>query len=324
MRKTTAIRFALLGLLAGATSLLAGAQGRVHGKVVDENGNPVPGVKITITDPDVKGRVIETVSDELGKYQLVIVDATKVLPWKIEKQGFHTTQTPKKVPAATTTELDLTVYSLGVALPKGEMPSAEDLDAAKAKAEAATKSVESFNAGAKLYKAADLDGALAQFEQAVAYDPTLARAYAAMAMIRHEKKQWAEAGAAADRAAELNPADATNQQVRFDAYSRLGDREKLATALEGLKAADPKGAAQFLYQRGETMFNAGDSAGAESVLAEAVTLDPTNARAHYRYGLCLVNLNKTAQAKAELQKFLELAPQDPEAPGAKEMLSYLK
>lgn len=324
MLKNHAIRMALCGLLAGAASLLAQAQGRVHGQVVDENGKPVAGVKITITDPDVKGRIVEAESDESGKYQVVIVDATKMLPWKLEKQGFHTTQTPRKVPAASTTELDLTVYSLGVALPQGEMPSAEDLEAAKLKAEAQTKSVEAFNAAARLYKAGDADGALAQFEQAVVFDPTLARAWAAIARLRHDKQQWAEAGAAADHAAELNAADASNQQLRFDAYTRLGDKEKAALALEGLKSADPKGAAAYLFQQGEALFNNGNSAGAETALAQVVALDPANARAHYRYGLCLINLGKTAAAKEALQRFIELAPQDPEVSVAREMLSYLK
>lgn len=324
MRTKHALRFAILGLLAGAGALLAQSTGRVHGKVLDENDKPVPGVKITITDPDVKGRLVEAVSDEIGKYQLVIHDATKLLPWRMEKQGFHTSEMMRKVPANTTTELDVRIYSLASVPPPSAGISAEEAEAARLAAEAKIKAVEAFNAGAALYKTGDLDGALGRFQEAVALDPTFAKAYAVTALVHHQKKQWVEAGAAADRAAALAPEDVKNQQLRFDAYSRLGDATKLNEAIEGLKAADPKGAAQVLYQRGESLFNAGDSAGAEAILAQAVALDPSNARAQYRYGLCLINLGKSGPAKEALQKFVELAPNDPEVATAKEMLSYLK
>ena len=134
MHTTKAIGVALLGLAVGAGALLAQITGRVHGKVLDENGKPVPGVKITITDPDVKGRLVEAVSDELGKYQLVIHDATKQLPWRMEKEGFHLSEAMRKVPANTTTELDLRIYSLAVVPPPSAGIAAEEAEAAKLKA----------------------------------------------------------------------------------------------------------------------------------------------------------------------------------------------
>ena len=324
MTKAQRLLLFLVILLAAAGAVFAQTTARVHGVIRDQNGNPVPGVKITIPDPDVKGRLAEATSDEHGKYQIVIADATKALAWRIEKEGFHTTETPKKVPASLTVELDLVIFSLDVPLPMGEVPAAEEAEAAREKQEAKIRAAERFNEGAGLYNAKDVDGALAKFREAITEDPELAPAHSVIARIHHSRQQWAEAAAAADRAAELKPGDAAAQFVRFDAWSRLGEQEKSLAALEGLKQADPANAAKVIYQRGEELFNGNDTASALALFQQAVALDPGNARAHYRLGLCYVNLGKSAEAKAALERFVALAPEDPEAAVAREMMSYLK
>ncbi|OQC42230.1 MAG: Tetratricopeptide repeat protein [Acidobacteria bacterium ADurb.Bin051] len=313
-----------LAILFVAGSAFAQNTARVHGVIRDQDGNPVAGVKISIPDPDVKGRVAQAVSDEHGKYQIVIADATKPLAWRIEKEGFHTTETPRKVPAALTVELDITIFSLDVPLPMGEVPGAEEIALSKERQEAKIRATERFNEGAALYNAKDLDGALAKFEEAVAEDPELAPAHSVIARIHHGRQQWAAAAAAAERAAELKPDDAVAQLIRFDAWSRVGDQEKVLAALEGLKKADPANAAKVIYQRGEELFNTNDTPAALALFQEAVEIDPNNARAFYRLGLCYVNMNKTADAKTALERFIALAPDDPEAGTAREMLSYLK
>jgi tetratricopeptide (TPR) repeat protein len=307
-----------------AGSAYAQNTARVHGVIRDQDGNTVPGVKITIPDPDVKGRLAEATSDEHGKYQLVIADATKPLVWRIEKEGFHTTETPRKVPALLTVELDITVFSRDVPLPMGEVPAAEEVEQSRQRQEAKIRAAELFNEGATLYNAKEIDAALAKFQAAVTEDPELAPAHSVMARIYHQRQQWAAAAAAADRAAELKPADAAAQFVRFDAWSRLGEQEKSLAALEGLKVADPANAANVIYQRGEELFNGNDTASALALFQQAVAIDPENARAHYRLGLCHVNLGQSAEAKAALERFVALAPNDPEAAVAREMMSYLK
>lgn len=324
MTKAQRLLLFLMIALGVAGSVYAQTTARVHGVIRDQDGNPVAGVKITIPDPDVKGRVAEATSDEFGKYQIVIADATKPLAWRIEKEGFHTTETPKKVPAALTVELDLVIFSLDGPLPMGEVPAAEEAEAARQRQEAKIRAAELFNEGATLYNAKDIDGALAKFQAAVGEDPELAPAHSVIARIHHGRQQWAEAAAAAERAAGLKPGDAAAQFVRFDAWSRLGDQEKSLAALEGLKHADPANAAKVIYQRGEELFNGNDTAAALALFQEAVGIDPENARAHYRLGLCYVNLGKSAEAKAALERFVALAPDDPEAAVAKEMIGYLK
>jgi len=46
--------------------------------------------------------------------------------------------------------------------------------------------------------------------------------------------------------------------------------------------------------------------------------------AYYQVGMIYVNQNKKEEAIKNLEKFLELAPTDPNAPVAKKIVEYLK
>jgi Tfp pilus assembly protein PilF len=53
-------------------------------------------------------------------------------------------------------------------------------------------------------------------------------------------------------------------------------------------------------------------------------IDPSVARAFYYLGLCYVSAGKPELARENLQKFIAMAPDDPEVANAKEMLGYLE
>jgi TolA-binding protein len=48
------------------------------------------------------------------------------------------------------------------------------------------------------------------------------------------------------------------------------------------------------------------------------------AEAHYYYGMCLVNEGNVADAKTALQKYLQLAPNGPNAATAKSILDSMQ
>jgi Flp pilus assembly protein TadD len=111
--------------------------------------------------------------------------------------------------------------------------------------------------------------------------------------------------------------------VRYEAYRRLGQEDKALEVFEELAATDPEGLAEALYEQGRNAFQAGDTAQAVQALEQAVQANPDHARAHYMLGLAYANSDQKAKAKEHLQKFVELAPDDPEASAAKEMIAYL-
>jgi tetratricopeptide (TPR) repeat protein len=180
-----------------------------------------------------------------------------------------------------------------------------------------------FNAGADAARAGNLDTAITLFGKAIEIDPELAPAHAALARLLLARESYEEALGAAERALDIDPDLVDAQRVRYEAYRRLGQDEKALEVFETLAAADPEGLAETLYQRGQEAFQAGDTAAAVQALEQAVQAKPDHARAHYWLGLSYANADDKAKAKLHLQKFIELAPNDPEASSAKEMIAYM-
>ncbi|HQP92480.1 MAG TPA: tetratricopeptide repeat protein, partial [Thermoanaerobaculia bacterium] len=71
-------------------------------------------------------------------------------------------------------------------------------------------------------------------------------------------------------------------------------------------------------------YNAGNTGQALALFTQALASDATFAKAHYMLAMCHVGRGENAAAKEQFEKFLAMAPDDPDAATAREMLSYLK
>ncbi len=181
-----------------------------------------------------------------------------------------------------------------------------------------------FNEGAEALKLGDLDNAQSRFEEALVAQPELHQATEALMIVYARKSDWAKAAAQAEQTIAHDPANLRALRLRHEAYGHLGDQAKEKEAFEALARADPKALAGALLDSGIAKFNANDIEGAVADLSRVVEIEPAAASAHYYLGLCYTNTSKPDQAKTHLQRFLELAPDDPNAAGAREMLKYLK
>jgi tetratricopeptide (TPR) repeat protein len=216
----------------------------------------------------------------------------------------------------------LVLYDTHVA--KGETAAAEQYLARLGAAGGGTDAaIRVFNAGADAARAGDLDAAITLFAKAVEIDPELAPAHAASARLLLARERYQDALTAAEQALDIDPDLVEVQRVRYEAYRRLGQEDKALEVFEELAATDPEGLAEALYEQGRNAFQAGDTAQAVQALEQAVQANPDHARAHYMLGLAYANSDQKAKAKEHLQKFVELAPDDPEASAAKEMIAYL-
>jgi tetratricopeptide (TPR) repeat protein len=299
-------------LLAGflvASATLAQTGARVFGEVEDENGKPIAGVKITVTTPSISTFKIEETTSDKGAFRINLVDATRTYRFKFEKAGYKTMEDDLKVGIGANERKTVKMLSTGAALAAGELK----VDPA----------IEAFNAGAEAYSQGDTSTARRKFEEALAANPQLAAAHAALGRIQVESKAYAEGAAAAERALAIEPANTAALRVAVAAYEGLGDAEKAAAARQALTAADPKSAAGTFYAEGVKLFNAGKTEEAAASLEKAVAANPDHAKSHYILGLCYSGMGESAKAKEHLQTFLKLAPTDEDAGAAQEMLKYL-
>ena len=205
----------------------------------------------------------------------------------------------------------------------------EDKAAGAAQAlKAAEKGVDAaailYNDGADAYSAGDLDTALAKFQEAATLDPSLTEAHYAIANMQLRNRNFAAAATAAENGLKVKAADRQLLAAAHDAYSGLGEVEKARAVLLRLGAVDPQVSVPSLLAQGAELFNAGRIEEAREILENVLSIDPTAASAHYLLGLYYVGKDDSVAAREHLLRFIEAAPDDPEAPTAREMLRYLE
>lgn len=283
-----------------ASLAFAGIQARCYGTVEDEAGNMIPGVKIAIAKSATAAPELVVESDENGKYSVLLGDATLAYIYRLEKQGYKSFEATFKIPTESNTEMNFTIESAGRDAPLF------------------------YNEGADAARSGDLELATQKFRKARELDPQLVQAHIGLATVLLMQQKFRAAVIAAEAASALDPENSQPLQISYEALQALGEAEEAEEVLARLEAADPKAAAAGAYNRGLALFELGKLAEAKAVLLQVVAEIPDHPQAHYMLGICAINSGDNQAAKDHLGKFLELSPEDPEAPTAKEMLEYLE
>ncbi len=180
-----------------------------------------------------------------------------------------------------------------------------------------------YNEGVAFAKAGDHQSAFAKFQEALAVDPNLQQALLGAATTGLEIGRSAEAEAAAEKILKGDPHHEQALRIRFNAALQLGDDAKLVDALIGLAAVEPALARDGLLRLAYKAYDASDMALAKARFEKVLVVAPDQPQSHYVLALICVNDGATEEAKTYLRRFVELAPDDPEADTARDLLSYL-
>jgi tetratricopeptide (TPR) repeat protein len=195
-----------------------------------------------------------------------------------------------------------------------------------------------FNEGAEASREKRMADAEASFKQALQVDPTLEPAYSALSDIYISRKAYIDSLALADQLTKADPQNPEAHTIRYNTYKQMADearakkdsahqKEYEAKAKEAFAAAQASGqgaSADSLYRKGVKLFNSNQIAQAQESFEQTLTVDPKYPKAHYMLGLCYANAGDSVKAKEHLKQFIELAPGDPDAKAAKEMLDSLQ
>lgn len=133
----------------------------------------------------------------------------------------------------------------------------------------------------------------------------------------------AAAIAALERACQLSPEDPAILQLLADLLSREG-RDEEAEAYLARLPEEAELPADMLLNVGIRHYNEGDMDTALANFDRAVRQSPDLADAYYYRGLVRVSRQDSADAIADLEKYLELAPEGEHAAEARDFLSYLR
>jgi regulator of sirC expression with transglutaminase-like and TPR domain len=92
-----------------------------------------------------------------------------------------------------------------------------------------------------------------------------------------------------------------------------------------LAPIEPAAAKQNLWLLAMSAYDANDMEAAERRFKNVLQVDPDNPQAHYLLGLIYLGRPDAKPAtRQHLERFLELAPDDPDAPAARDILQYLE
>jgi tetratricopeptide (TPR) repeat protein len=181
-----------------------------------------------------------------------------------------------------------------------------------------------YNEGGEAFQANEAAVALAKFKEAANLDPTLTDAHHAIATLELANGNFEASATAAEAALALGSEDIRTVRVLYEAYAALGRTDQLAEIAPRLAAVDPDFGGSKLLEQAADMWNQGQAEKAVALSRLAVAIDPGLAKAYYFIGLDHVSRGENAEARLSLQRFIDLAPDDPDAATAGEMLVYLE
>lgn len=308
---------ALVAVLAIGEPARAQSTGMVKGKVVDAEGQPVEGARVTIEFTEGVSRKHETKSNKKGEFiQIGIFPGNYKVTAEKEKLGSQSF--PVRVRLGQTAEVNFQLIPGQGGLAKEDIAKQTELK-------------ELFEAGVTASKAGNYDEALASFNQALTVAPGCFDCYYNIGYANLQKKAHAEAEAAFKKALEIKPdyadafnglANLYNAQRRFDEAAAASAKAAELAGAGG--AAGGTGSVDALYNQGVILWNAGKIPEAKKQFEQVITLNPNHAEAHYQLGMSLLNEGKLAEAAGEFESYLKLAPDGQYAAQAKAMVGQLK
>ncbi len=309
MRKS--LMLCLLALLTVAGNAFAVGEGRIQGKVTDAATKaPVPNVVIQVVSTGSRSFKSDYKGEKDGSYRFLILDATLPYKFTYSAPGYQPFSVPIKLKLGDATIQDVKL------VPESAAGAATPGAAAPAKADPA---VVAYNEGAALANEGKNAEAIAKMELAIAAKPDFTAGLEGVAKLYLRTKQYAKAIERANSALAISADEMDMYAVLADAYAASGDKVKAAEARKKLPA-DPTS----LFNDAARMINSGKDKEAEVLLKQAIAANDKMAPAYYELGMIYVRGQKNADAKANLQKYLELDPSGKDAATAKEMLKYVK
>jgi tetratricopeptide (TPR) repeat protein len=296
----------LLALILFSTLVFAQewrGKGRLQGVILNEDGQPIPDVNVTLTHVQY-GATIEFTSDEKGKWVAANIRGGA---WNIDfmADGYE----PKQI--STEVSEVLRAKPIEISLKRTEKSIVTD------------KVSELLASGNALYNQKNYQEAIQEYQCILEQNPALYMIHKNIGNAYYELGDYESAIEHYELVLDKEP-DSTEVLISLgNMYLEKGDIEKGLSYFNQIDMEKITSPLTF-YNIGTSFFNKGEVNKAVEYYNRAVGLDSNLSDAYYQLGLCHLNLNEKERAREYFQKFLELAPDSAKAAGAKEMLKFLE
>jgi tetratricopeptide (TPR) repeat protein len=315
--KSLSVALLLLALAMPLSAQEWAGRGRLTGEVKDEAGEPVVGAQVFLRkgveniDPANPGEGPETLTtDKRGRWRTLGLAGGN---WAvlIVKEGFlHSLGTVEVNEYGPAPPIEVTLKPI----PQEMLQQAEEPNPA----------VALIQEGNELLTAEKFAEARAKYEQAIATLPPEHHATVLRGVARtyFAENQHEPAITTLKRTLELEPGNAESLQLLVTLLFSVGREEEARTYQAQLPAGikvDPT----VLLNVGIKRYNDGNMEEALVEFEKVVAENPELPEGYYYRGLAHLALGHNAQAKADFQKLLEIAPDHAKAADAREFLASL-
>lgn len=325
MRNKNIFIIFIVSVLCFSLSLALSAQqgrgkGRIRGQVQDEVGNPIAGAKIVAQHIQHK-TTFTSESDEKGKWAVAGL-GTGYFRITASKEGYGTAFHEMRVSQFSKNNPPLSITLIKIQVAEMNMPAIED-----------EGSVVLFEEGNELFDQKKYAEAAAKFEEFVEQNPSIYQVNINIGNCYREIGEYDKAIEAFNKILE---------NVKEEKESIEGD-EGAARALAGIgetyfKQGNLEKASEYFRQSvdifpedealafnvGEIYFKQGETDKAIEYFLLAVKIKESWAPPHRQLGYAYLNKGKYRLAVDSLKKFVELAPDDPQAENIKNLIPKLE
>jgi len=322
-----------------AFSVSAQTVGVFQGIVTDKTtGQVIQGAVITIEGIDMR-RKYEVKTDKKGRFVHAGIPLTGRYKLIVRKEGYQPDGEREAKPGFNMAdESGIKNFALVPGQAGGkldfEMTPEEKAKQEKERQEGQKKQADIavlkqfFDQGVAAAQIGQYEQAIELFKQAAEKGPDQPAVWANLASAYSKLKQFDPAIEAYNKAIALKADEPSFYQNLGTIYSEKGDipksKELYEKAAALAVALDPKSAATQYYNIGVTYINSGSTAEAETALRKALEYDANHPEAHYQLALTLLgDTAKTPEAIDHLKKYIEVAPNGPNAEVAKELIKQL-
>lgn len=305
MRKVSclAAALAIVSLSAVAT---AQQRSRIHGTVVDSAGAPVVGAVVVAENPVSMPAKLQKKTNKKGEF---VFNGIQVGDWqlRIEADSFLPHEAQVRVGVGDNVQLEITL---------------EQAEGAALLA-TSTKAQQEVEEAGQALAAGNYDGAIALLQDLLEKAPEVHQIHFNLALAYEKKGDF-------EHAAEQFRAFLEKEPDYFDAnfglanaLSRLNQGEEAIAYYEKSTEIQPENAVAF-FNLGLARFQSDRLEPAAEAFTDCLRIDPTFADAHYMLGNISLRNKDTEAARKSYEKFLELAPDSPNAEAARQALESLK
>ncbi|MEP7131834.1 MAG: tetratricopeptide repeat protein [Acidobacteriota bacterium] len=308
----------VLSAPSGSAQEWRGGRVRVEGSVKNEKGEPIEGAKVHLRwkqHPDGP----DLVTDKKGKWAMLGLTGG---PWNIdfEAPGYQTRQISAQLKEAERNPpIEIQLQALAPAAGQGA-PQEQLLVGGRKVSKETGDAIEKANAALEAKNYAE---ARVNYEKAVTELPDSAPLLMRLAASYYGENNAAQAIKFARQAAEKDPQDPSPWRMIAEVELQRGNLEAGQAALAKVPEDRIKSGQPYL-NIGIILLNKKKAAEAESAFSKAISVQPDLVDAYYMRGLARYQQKKNADTKADLHKYLELAPKGTDAATAKEILNTLK